>query len=125
MVDGMIHTHVGGWSLAIVLLLLAVIFMKSGKSKVAKILQMILRLMYVIIIISGGYLYSLYFQGGGNLGEVTVKALAGLWVIFSMEMILVKMGKDKPTLSYWVQLIVALAIAFVLGFGRLGLGFLP
>ncbi|MEQ6375440.1 DUF1516 family protein [Bacillaceae bacterium S4-13-58] len=125
MIEGMIHSHVGGWSLAIVLILLAVIFLKTGQKKVSKILHMILRLVYVIIIISGGYLYSLYFQGAGNLGEATVKALAGLWVIFSMEMILVKMGKDKPTLSYWIQLIIALAITLVLGFGRLELGFLP
>ncbi|MDY0396058.1 DUF1516 family protein [Virgibacillus halophilus] len=48
--------------------------------------------------------------------------MAGLWVIIALEMISVKKTKGKPAKSWWIQLIIALIITLILGFGRLPLG---
>lgn len=57
------------------------------------------------------------------LGELIVKLIAGLWVISSIEMILVKASKQKPAKSFWIQFVIAFIIVLVLGFFRLPNGF--
>lgn len=84
---------------------------------------MILRLDYLLILYTGGDLFAEYASVGFPfLGELIVKSLAGLWVIVAMEMILVKVSKSKPVKNFWIQLIIALLIVLILGFGRLPMG---
>jgi uncharacterized membrane protein SirB2 len=117
----MTHLHITSWVLAIILLLISYAMYKKG-SKAGKIVHMILRLDYLLILYSGGDLFALYAESGfPQLGELIVKVLAGLWVIISMEMILVKTAKQKQAKSFWIQLIIALLIAVVLGFFRLSM----
>ncbi|WP_164669528.1 YisL family protein [Virgibacillus doumboii] len=118
------HLHVTAWALAFILFIVAVVLHKSGKAKGAKIVQMILRLDYLLILYSGGSLLGAYFNGA-QMGEAIFKALAGIWVIFAMEMISLKTGREEPTKSWWIQLVIAVILTMILGFGRLGLGFLP
>lgn len=115
------HLHITAWALALILFIIILIM---GRGKGAKVLQMILRLDYLLILYSGGALLSWYFKNasGATLGEAIVKGLAGLWVIIALEMISVKTTKRKPAKSWWVQLIIALLITVILGFGRLPLG---
>ena len=118
----MAHLHITAWILAIILLFVVVSFYKQGKGKPGKILHMILRLDYLIILYSGGSLFADY----SNIsGELIIKVLAGLWTIVSIEMITVKTNKDKPTKAWWIQFAIAALIAIILGFGRLPLGILP
>ncbi|KGX87779.1 YisL family protein [Pontibacillus litoralis] len=120
----MTHLHITSWVLALILLALALWFYRSGKEKPGKISHMILRLNYFLILYSGGDLFAQYMgnASGAVLGEVIVKAIAGVWIIFAMEMVLVRTSKDKPTKSAWIQLIIMLLIAIILGFGRLPMG---
>ncbi|MDL4842875.1 YisL family protein [Aquibacillus rhizosphaerae] len=119
----MVHLHITAWVLALILFFVARMFYKKG-NKAGKILHMILRLDYLLILYSGGSLFTEYL-GTSFIPEVIVKSLAGIWVIASLEMILVKMTKDKPTKSFWIQLAISLVLVLVLGFGRLPGGLLP
>lgn len=118
------HLHVTAWALAFILFIVVVILHRSGKAKGAKIVQMILRLDYLLILYSGGTLLANYF-GAPQMGEAIFKGLAGIWAIFAMEMISLKSGREEATKSWWIQLVIAVILTMILGFGRLGLGFLP
>lgn len=119
------HLHVTAWALAFILFIIVVALNKSGKAKGAKIVHMILRLDYLLILYSGGTLLAEYFGGSPMMGEAIIKGLAGLWAIFAMEMVAIKMPRHEATKSFWIQLIIAVVITVALGFGRLPLGFLP
>lgn len=124
--DASTHLHITSWVLALILLGLGVWFYRFGKEKAGKIVQMILRLDYLLILYSGGALLAVYFGGsGGYIGEVIVKALAGIYTIATIEMILVKAKKRKPARRVWIQFFIAIIVTLILGFGRLPLGILP
>jgi|SRR5690625_1930570 len=115
----MTHLHVTAWALGVILLIVSYVLYKKG-NKAGKILHMVLRLDYLLILYTGGDLFAEYAKEGFPfLGELIVKGIAGLWVIVAMEMILVKTSKSKPVKSYWIQFVIALLIAVVLGFFRL------
>ncbi|HLR65794.1 YisL family protein [Virgibacillus alimentarius] len=122
----MAHMHITSWVLAFILIILVAMFYKQGKVKPGKILHMILRLDYLFILYTGGSLLGDYFSSTiGHTGEVIIKVIAGLWVIMAMEMIGVKLSKDKSAKGWVIQLVIAAIIAIALGFGRLPLGVLP
>ncbi|ELK45238.1 YisL family protein [Halobacillus sp. ACCC02827] len=118
----MAHLHITSWVLALVLIILVVSFTKSGKAKAAKISHMILRLDYLLILYSGGSLFASYSVYGAL---VIIKVLAGLWAITAMEMACVKTTKGKPAGIWWGQLVLAVILAIILGFGYLPMGILP
>ncbi|MFZ3579281.1 YisL family protein [Virgibacillus sp. DJP39] len=113
------HLHITAWALAFILFIVVVLLNKSGKAKGAKIVHMILRLDYLLILYSGGTLLAEYFGGSPMMGEAIFKGLAGIWAIFAMEMVGVKMARHEATKSWWIQLVIAVVITLVLGFGRL------
>lgn len=115
----MIHLHITGWVLAIILLFVVSNYYKQQKGSRGKILHMILRVSYLIILFSG---ISLFFDYTNKPGELFVKVIAGLWVIVAMEMITVRTNKQLPTKSWWIQFVIAALIAITLGFVRLPLG---
>ncbi|WP_330948539.1 YisL family protein [Virgibacillus sp. MG-45] len=120
------HLHVTAWVLAFILFIVTIVLRKQGKAKGAKIVQMILRLDYLLILYSGGDLLAGYFSAkGAILGEAIVKGLAGVWIIAAMEMVSMKLAKGRSTKGAWIQLIIATIITLILGFGRLPFGFLP
>lgn len=121
------HIHITAWVLAIILLFVVTTFYKQDKAKPGKILHMILRLDYLLLLYSGGSLLGDYMSNGagGYIGELMIKVIAGLWTIAAMEVIAVRTNKDKPTKGLWIQFAVAAIIAIILGFGRLPLGILP
>src|SRR5699024_512202 len=118
------HLHITSWVLAFILLAVVVMLHKQGNAKAGKIVQMILRLDYLVILYSGGDLLAVYFNGEDTFLAI-IKALAGIWVIVAMEMIAVKTAKDKPVGSWWIQFIISVLITLILGFGFLNLGILP
>ncbi|ASN06547.1 YisL family protein [Virgibacillus necropolis] len=117
------HLHVTAWALAFILFIVVVVLNKSGKAKGAKIVHMILRLDYLLLLYSGGTLLAHYFGGSPMMGEAIFKGLAGIWAIFAMEMIAVKMTRHEATKSFWIQLVIAVLLTLILGFGRLPGGF--
>jgi len=118
----MAHLHITAWVLAFILLFVVTAFYKQGKEKPGKILHMILRLIYLVILYSGGSLFASYSNFSG---ELFLKVLAGIWTIVSIELITVRTNKGKPTGAWWTQFVIAAIIAIVLGFARLPLGILP
>lgn len=116
------HLHVTGWAIAIIFLFFVVHSYKKGNEKQAKVLHMLLRLEFLIILFSGIMLFLSYHQWSG---ELIIKIIAGLWAIVSMEMIAVKTKNKNATKAWIIQFVIAFIIAVTLGFGRLPLGVLP
>ncbi|MEH7246646.1 YisL family protein [Neobacillus niacini] len=112
----MIHGHVTSWVLALILFIVAIFLLKAGKEKGAKIVQMILRVLYLLIIATGvGLLFML-----NDIGLLYIlKAVVGLWVIGLFEMILSKVAQNRKTTTLWIQFVVAFLLVLYLGFDKL------
>jgi hypothetical protein len=109
----MVHAHMTTWFLAIILFFVALGLHKSGKEKGFKVLKMILRVLYILILGTGlGLIFSL-----ANISFLyIVKVAVGLWVIAMIEIILGRTAKGAPTKVLWIQFIVALLLVLYLGF---------
>jgi hypothetical protein len=119
----MTHAHLTSWLLALILFLVAIFLHKGGKAKGFKILQMILRVFYLLILGTG---FMLLF-GEGMLStdlslQYILKAAIGIWIIGLFEMILGRIARNQSTKVFWIQFIIAFALALYLGF-KLPLGF--
>jgi len=112
----MIHGHVTACVLALILFVVALFLHKSGKAKGFKIVQMILRVLYLLIIGTGiGMLAQIKLFDAPHI----LKAAAGLWVIALFEMILMRVSDNRRTSIFWIQFVVAWALVLYLGFGVL------
>lgn len=114
------HIHITTWVLAIVLFFIAAVASKPNKG-----VHMALRLMYILIIISGGALFMEYrsvISEGGMYYDM--KLLFGVLVIGFMEMILVRKNKGKSTTMFWVLFGIAFLVTLYLGlFGGISMNF--
>ncbi|MBO9128694.1 YisL family protein [Bacillus sp. 165] len=111
----MIHAHITAWLIGIILFFVAVSMYKNGNSK-AKIVHMVLRLFFILIVLSGVMLYmSLELTSSMHMWY-GMKALAGILIIGFMEMVLVRTKKEKNTKVSWFLFFVALVAVFYLGF---------
>lgn len=109
------HLHITTWVVALILFFVALAIAKP------KVVHMILRLFYILIIITGIAM----FIEGMDFGEgmlYGLKFLTGILVIGMMEMTLVKKAKAKPYTTFLVLVFVFFFIALFLGF-KLPLGF--
>jgi hypothetical protein len=111
--NSMIHAHMTSWFLALILFFVALGLHKSGKEKGFKVLKMILRVLYILIIVTGlGLIFSL-----ATISFMYIlKLLVGLWVIAMFEIILGKTAKKEKTTVLWVLFIIALGLVLYLGF---------
>jgi len=108
----MTHAHITSWVIALILFVIALYLHRSGKEKGFKIVQMILRVFYILIFITGGLLlHSIVVDK-----FYVLKALVGLWVIASLELVLVRLKKGKNMGPFWIQLIISLAVVLYLGY---------
>lgn len=82
------HLHITAWVIGIILFFVTYSMYKSGNPK-AKMLHMITRLFYLLIILTGGMLIT-------DFGAYAVKMIVGIIVIAAMEMVLVRTKKGKP-----------------------------
>lgn len=106
MYTGMLHTHSVAWVIMIILFLVSYFVPKQ------KVTKMILRLFYLIMIFSGGYMF---FQGGYN-PAFHLKIACAIILIGMMEMILARRGKGKSTLPFWIIFIVLLVVVLLVGY---------
>lgn len=114
--------HITTWVIGIILFFVAVM-MKNG-SKGQKITQMVLRVFYILILLTGIALFmkGMDFDMGMLYG---FKLLGGIFIIGFMEMILARMKKQKPSTIFWILLFVFLFITMFLGFKLpMGINFL-
>ncbi|MFD2443147.1 DUF1516 family protein [Bacillus sp. CGMCC 1.16607] len=119
----MTHAHITSWGLALILFIIAILLQRGGKAKGFKVLQMILRVLYLLILGTG---LLLLFKNGMLKTDLSlqyiIKAAAGLWIIALFEMILGRVSRNQSTKVLWIQFIIAFALALYLGF-KLPLGF--
>lgn len=106
------HLHITTWVIALILFFIALAIRNP------KVVHMILRVFYILIILTG---VALFIKGMDyGLGMLYgMKFLAGILVIGMMEMTLVKKQKGKPFTTFFVLFIVFLAITLYLGFVKL------
>jgi hypothetical protein len=115
----MTHAHITTWLLALILFFIALSLHRSGKAKGLKIVHMILRLFYLLIIATGvGMLFSISTISSLYI----IKALVGILVIGFFEMVLVRTIKGKPTGMFWTLFIISFIVVLYLGFS-MPLGF--
>lgn len=108
----MIHAHITAWVLALVLFFVALGLHKGGNEKGTKIAHMVLRLFYVLILLTG---FWLLFSITIDIMYV-LKAAVGLWVISMFEMIVIRTKKNEKASVLWIQFTVALLLVLYLGF---------
>ncbi|MEH7444461.1 YisL family protein [Heyndrickxia sp. MSNUG] len=107
----MIHAHMTAWFLALILFFVSIGLHKSGKEKGSKIVHMILRVVYLLILLTG---FMLLFSINITIMYV-LKAAVGLWVISMLEMILIRTKKNEKASILWIQFVVALLLVLYLG----------
>ncbi|MBS4218032.1 YisL family protein [Bacillus sp. FJAT-49711] len=107
------HAHITTWAIAIILFIVAVFLHKAGNKKATNIVQMILRVFYLLIIATGITLFARHSSYDPAL--YGVKFLFGVIVIAMMEMVLIRLKLDKKTGLFWSILIISFVITFYLG----------
>lgn len=113
----MTHLHITVIFLTILLFLVAVLFQKQGRN--IKILKMILRCMYLLVIATGTMLFSAVY----NISLLYIlKAMIGLGMIGLFEMILSFGGKRKNNSGLWISFAVVFIGLLYLGL-KLPMGF--
>lgn len=106
------HLHITTWVIGIVLFLAAAFMARESKGR--KIVHMILRLFYILIIITGLTLFIEHSSYDAML--YGLKFLFGLVTIGMMEMVLVRSKKQKSVTMFWVLFAVSLFVTMFLGF---------
>ncbi|MCF6136783.1 YisL family protein [Pseudalkalibacillus berkeleyi] len=112
----MIHAHVSSWAIALILFFVTYFLLKAGKAKGHKITSMILRLFYVLIILTGGMVFINIVTAGAFQFMYLVKVLVGIWVIGGMEMVLAKTKKGESAKGMWIMFIISLVLVLYLGY---------
>ncbi|WP_273850088.1 DUF1516 family protein [Guptibacillus spartinae] len=113
----MLHAHYTAWGLTLILFLVSYYFMRAGKEKAQTRVHMILRLFYIFTVITGMFLVVGYQFWGPSI----VKGVVALWLIFSMEMILVRGKKEKIIWPFWLQFMFAFLLVIFYGYSVLHL----
>lgn len=113
------HLHIATWAIGLIFVFVTYAMYSSESKNGAKIVHMILRLVYLLIIATGA---DLLFRLNLWNGEYISKAILGLISIVFMEMLLVRRKKQKSTTGMWIAFVIAIIITIVLGL-RLQLGF--
>ena len=115
----MTHAHITTWVIALILFLVAISLHKNGKTRGLKVVQMILRLFYLLIIATGvGMLFSMSTISA----MYWIKATLGVLVIAFFELVLIYTIKKKPTGILWTLFILAFVAVVYLGL-KLPIGF--
>ncbi|NJP36781.1 YisL family protein [Bacillus luteus] len=113
--DVFLHSHSLFWLVGVILFALITIFYNKGKAKPAKIMHMVLRLMYILLLITGVTMVIMNFYWA-----TAVKGILAFWLIYTMEMIATRTGKGTLTGGFktnmWIQFAIALVVVLVFGF---------
>lgn len=112
MANVLYFTHADSWAMTLLLFIASFALIKMGKVKGQKITRMILRLFFVVMVISGlGMLFLYQFPL-----MYIVKGIIAVWLIAVMERILSRTEAGQRAGSSWVQFAVALLLVLLLGF---------
>ncbi|MGN7236153.1 DUF1516 family protein [Priestia megaterium] len=112
-----LHIHVTLWTLLIISFVVSLILHRAGKAKGQKILHMVARLLYLLVLVSGLHMLAVWYH---FQGAALIKGIAGVLVLVGMEMVLVRTEKRKRTGVAWGVLVIALILVFYYGYVVLG-----
>lgn len=112
------HLHITTWVIALVLFLAAAFMDPASKGR--KIIHMVLRLFYILVIITGLALFIEW--SSSDAMQYGLKLLFGILTIGMMEMVLVRGKKQKSVTMFWILFAVFLLITMFYGF-KLPIGF--
>jgi len=107
------ESHIGGWEVAFVLLIIGYILYRAGKAKAGKIVHMVLRLMIVIILLSGG---GLLFGYHASDVFYYVKAILAIVVFGLMEMSMGRASRNQPSTGFFIGALVVMVLVILLGY---------
>jgi len=113
-----LHAHVGFWILGLIVFVLTFILYILGKNKPARILQMFLHFLFLLILITGVVMVAKLYSAD-NFVWSTIKGLFGILVIGMMNAILNKTKKKENAVVFWIIFIIGLAGVFSIGYGVL------
>ncbi|CAM3825250.1 YisL family protein [Alkalicoccus chagannorensis] len=113
--DMFLHSHSLFWLVSVVLFVLIAVFYRSGRAKPAKIMHMVLRVFYILLLITGIAMIIM-----NPYWATVVKGMLAFWLIFVMELIATRSGKGTlqgtQKTVFWIQFIVALVVVLIFGF---------
>jgi len=112
-----LHIHVTLWTLLIISFVVSLILHRAGKAKGQKILHMVARLLYLLVLVSGLHMLAAWYH---FQGAALIKGIAGVLVLVGMEMVLVRTEKGKRPGVAWAVLAIALILVFYYGYVVLG-----
>lgn len=117
-----LHFHVTSWFLALILFFVSYMLYKKSAGKKAKIFHMILRVLYLAILATGGHMLAGYLTDPSIVkqGPIIIKGILGLAVIGLMEIILVQKKRGEGRLLNWVFFWVSLLLVLFYGYAVLG-----
>lgn len=105
-----LQSHAGSWAIMVLLFIISYIFYRQ------KVTGMILRLFYLIMLITGaGLLYHYSFPG-----LFIVKAVLAVILIGLMEMIIGRRARQERHGLFWIIWIIVLALVVSIGYGWIG-----
>ena len=107
------EAHVGGWEVAFVLLIVGYILYRLGKAKAGKIVHMLLRLMIVIILVSGAWLL---FQYHTSDFYYYVKGILAIVLFGLMEMSLGRARRNEGSIGFFIGALVVMVLVIMLGY---------
>ncbi|GAK11895.1 YisL family protein [Geomicrobium sp. JCM 19039] len=112
MFDMFFASHQGSWAFVAALFIVAYFLFTSHKNKPGKILHMILRLFFIIMLVSG---VGMLFEMGWPLVYI-VKGILAVVMIGLMEMSLGKAKRGENGMGAFIGVIVLLVIVALMGF---------
>lgn len=117
----MIHVHVTSWFLALILFFVTYMLYKKCRKK-SKIFHMILRVLYLAVLATGGHILASYLTDPGivNKGPLIIKGTLGLVLIGLMEIILVQRKRGEGRMLNWVFFWVSLILVLFYGYAVIG-----
>lgn len=107
----MTHAHLTSIVLSLLLFIIIIILQNQGKK--IKVMQMVLRASYILILATGIMLFfSVY-----NLNLMYIaKAVIGLLMIALFEMVIIWREKGKSTDILWISFSIVFVVLFLIGF---------
>lgn len=106
----MTHAHLTTIGLTLIIFFITLTLQKKGRN--IKVLQMILRVMYLLIILTGGMLLFSFYK---ITLLYTIKAVFGIALIAFFEIILAVQGKGRSAAPFWILFSVILLVTIYLG----------
>ncbi|MGG0644237.1 YisL family protein [Sporosarcina gallistercoris] len=106
------HLHIFSWVVGIIVFLIAAT--QPLDSKVRKIMKMVVRVFYILIIITGLALFIKFMSGDAAL--YGIKFILGIVTIGMMEMVFARQAKNKSAQLFWILFAVSVLATVALGF---------